>query len=117
MIRDKCKCGGEVTLPKGVIGRTDEMLKIKGVKFWPSQIGNILREFPECRDRYRIGVRSIKGVDHLEITVEGEMSKDKREELSRRLKQETLLAFDKIEIVEKLEEGPLVIDEREGRTF
>ena len=43
--------------------------------------------------------------------------KDKADNLSRRLKQETLLAFDEIEIMEKLEEGPLVIDEREGRTF
>ncbi len=118
MIKGKCKCGREMTLPKGIIGRTDEMLKIKGVKFWPSQVGNILREFPECRDRYRIEVRSIKGVDRLEITVEGgEMSRDKIEELSKRLKQETLVAFDKIGVVEKLEEGPLVIDEREGRTF
>jgi len=118
MIKGKCKCGREMTLPKGVIGRTDEMLKIKGVKFWPSQVGNILREFPECKDRYRIGVRSIKGVDSLEITVEGgEFSKGKIDELAKRLKQETLLTFDRIEILEKLQEGPLVIDEREGRTF
>jgi phenylacetate-CoA ligase len=118
MIKEKCKCGREMTLPRGVIGRTDEMLKIKGVKFWPSQVGNILGEFPECKDRYRIGVRSMKGVDRLEITVEGgELSKDKIEELAKRLKQETLLTFDKVEIVEKLQEGPLVIDEREGRTF
>ncbi len=118
MIKGKCKCGREMTLPKGVIGRTDEMLKIKGVKFWPSQVGNILREFPECKDRYRIGVRSIKGVDSLEITVEGgEFSKEKIEELSKRLKQETLLTFDRVEIVEKLQEGPSVIDEREGRVF
>jgi len=118
MIKAKCKCGRGMTLPKGVIGRTDEMLKIKGVKFWPSQVGNILREFPECKDRYRIGVRSIKGVDSLEITVEGgEFSKEKIDELSKRLKQETLLTFDRVEIVEKLQEGPLVIDEREGRTF
>jgi phenylacetate-CoA ligase len=118
MIKGKCKCGREMTLPKGVIGRMDEMLKIKGVKFWPSQVGNILREFPEFKDRYRIGVRSIKGVDCLEIAVEGgEVSKDRIEELSKRLKQETLVAFDKIGIVEKLEEGPVVIDERGGRTF
>jgi hypothetical protein len=58
------------------------------------------------------------GVDRLELVVEGsESAKDKADDLSRRLKQETLLAFDKIELVEKLEEGPLVIDEREGRTF
>jgi phenylacetate-CoA ligase len=118
MIREKCKCGREITLPRGVLGRTDEMLKVKGVKFWPSQVRNILREFPECKERYRIGVRSVKGVDSLEITVEGgEFPKHKIEELSKRLKQETLLTFDNVKILEKLEEGPLVIDEREGRRF
>jgi len=118
MVKEKCPCGREVTLPRGVIGRTDEMLKVKGVKFWPSQVGNILREFPECRDRYRVMVRSETGVDRLEMMVEGnESAKAKIEELSRRLKQETLLGFDKVEIVEKLEEGPRVVDERKGRTF
>ena len=118
MITGKCHCGREMTLPKGVIGRTDEMLKVKGVKFWPSQLGNILREFPECKDRYRVRVRSETGVDRLEMMVEGNESAKRRiEELSSRLKQETLLAFDKIEIVEKLEEGPRVVDERKGRTF
>jgi phenylacetate-CoA ligase len=114
----KCPCGRELTLPRSVIGRTDEMLKIKGVKFWPSQIGNILREFPECGDRYRVVVRSTSGVDRLELVIEGNKSaKDKVDDLSRGLKQETLLAFDKIEIVDKLEEGPQVVDERKGRTF
>jgi phenylacetate-CoA ligase len=118
MIREKCRCGREITLPRGVLGRTDEMLKIKGVKFWPSQISNILREFPEYKDRYRVVVRSKLGVDRLELVVEGsESAKDKTDDLSRRLKQETLLGFDKIEVVEKLKEGPSVIDEREGRTF
>jgi phenylacetate-CoA ligase len=118
MIKEKCKCGREMTLPKGVIGRTDEMLKVKGVKFWPSQVGNILREFPECRDRYSVRVRSETGADRLEMMVEGsESAKARIEELSRRLKQETLLAFDKIEIIEELEEGPRVVDERKGRTF
>jgi phenylacetate-CoA ligase len=118
MIRERCKCGREITLPKGVIGRTDEMLKIKGVKFWPSQIGNILREFPEYHDKYRVVIRSKSGLDELGLVVEGSASaRDSVEGLSRRLKQETLVAFDKIEIAEKLKEGPLVIDEREGRTF
>jgi len=94
------------------------MMKIKGVKFWPSQIGNILREFLDYGNRYRVVVRSKLGVDRLELVVEGsESGRDKSDDLSRRLKQETLLAFDKIEIVEKLEQGPLVIDQREGRTF
>jgi len=118
VVKEKCKCGREMTLPKGVIGRTDEMLKVKGVKFWPSQVGHILREYSEYGNRYRIRVRSIKGVDSLEITVEGgERLRERVEELSKKLKRETLVAFDRIEVVERLEEGPAIVDEREGRTF
>jgi phenylacetate-CoA ligase len=118
MERKPCQCGRQITLPRSVIGRTDEMLKVKGVKFWPSQISPILRGFPEFRDKYRILVHSKRGVDVLELIVEGsESAKSNLDELSKRLKQETLVAFDQIKIVEKLEEGPLVIDDREGRTF
>ncbi len=118
MIREPCRCGRQVTLPKGVIGRTDEMLKVKGVKFWPSQVGNILSGFPEYTARYRIRIRSERGADRLEMVVEGgPLAMARTEALSKRLKQETLLAFDEIEVVEKLEDGPSVIDERRGRTF
>lgn len=118
MVKEKCPCGRELTLPKGILGRTDEMLKVKGVKFWPSQVQNILQAFSELTGRYRLKVSSSLGTDRLELLVEGlEAAKGKMEELSKRLKQETLLAFDKIEILPKLEEGPLVVDEREGRAF
>jgi len=116
--KKKCECGREVTLPKSVFGRTDEMLKIKGVKFWPSQISNILREIPGCSNKYRIIIRSERGVDMLELTVEGsEAAKNRTDDLLRRLKQETLVAFNTITFVEKMEEGPVVVDEREGRSF
>ncbi len=118
MVKEKCQCGRELTLPKGILGRTDEMLKVKGVKFWPSQVQNILRGFSELTGRYRLKVSPSLGTDRLELLIEGpESAKMKMEELSKRLKQETLLTFDQIEIRPKLEEGPLVIDEREGRAF
>jgi len=105
-------------LPRSVFGRTDEMLKIKGVKFWPSQIGTILRGFPEFTTRYRVLVTAKEGVDFLELIIQGdEEEKAKIDELSKRLKQKTLLAFNKIVIVNELEGGPVVVDKREGRTF
>jgi phenylacetate-CoA ligase len=114
----KCECGRKFTLPKSVIGRTDEMLKIKGVKFWPSQIGAILREFSDLGEMYRLFVHSEKGIDKLELLVEAKGSTEKREEdLRRRLKQETLVTFDRIRFAEKIEAGPQVVDEREGRKF
>jgi len=118
MERKRCECGREITLPKGVLGRTDEMLKIKGVKFWPSQIRTILHGFPEFSNRYRVKITSQRGVDFLELTIEGDREgKNRIDELSMKLKQETLLSFNKIVIVDKLGEGPMVVDERERRPF
>ena len=118
MEEKKWECGREITLPKSVFGRTDEMLKIKGVKFWPSQISTLLRGFPGLTNRYRVLVSAREGVDFLELIIVGSKeAENKIDELSKRLRQETLLVFNKIVIVEELKEGPLVVDEREGRTF
>jgi phenylacetate-CoA ligase len=118
MERDLCECGRELTLPKSVVGRTDEMLKVKGVKFWPSQIRTILRAFPELTDRYRVAVRTERGVDRLELLVEGDPKAEiDLDHLSRCLKRETLVAFNKIKVVGELDSGPSVQDDRKGRNF
>jgi len=116
--RTSCACGRELTMPQSVIGRTDEMLKIKGVKFWPSQIATILRSYPQLSSRYRVEVDSLEGVDTLSLVIEGTpdsaMVLDK---LASHLKTETLLKFNEIRITEKLEDGPSVVDKRKGRSF
>ncbi len=114
----KCDCGRSVTLPRSVFGRTDEMLKIKGVKFWPSQIGTVLHGFEELTKKYRIHVWSEKDVDRLELTVEGRKLSTKRlSQFTDILKKDTLLSFNRITIVDTLDEGSMVIDDRKGRTF
>ena len=116
--KKRCACGRALTLPKSVFGRTDGMLKVKGVKFWPSQISGILISFPGVTNRYQVVVRSEKGTDFLRLLVESkDPSRLNTEELSRRLKLETLVAFNDIQIVNRLEEGPAVIDQRKGRRF
>jgi phenylacetate-CoA ligase len=118
MEKEKCRCGRELTLPKSVFGRTDEMLKIKGVKFWPSQIATLIRGIQGTTGKYRVVVTDAKGVDTLELIIEGsDEVKDKIDILAQRLKQETLVAFNKITVVNEHVPGPVVIDERKGRTF
>lgn len=117
MVEEKCSCGRSFALPKGIFGRTDEMLKIKGVKFWPSQIGTILHGIPGTGQKYRVVVRNPQGVDTLTLSIEGREGEVDLEELSRRLKKETLLAFNEILVADRLPEGPIVEDQRQGRTF
>ncbi len=117
MIEEKCPCGRSFTLPKGIIGRTDEMLKIKGVKFWPSQIGAILQSVAGAGKKYRVVVRNPQGVDTISLMIEGPEGSVDLEELARRLKRETLLAFNEILLVDHFNPGPVVEDQRQGRTF
>ncbi|RJX35707.1 MAG: phenylacetate--CoA ligase family protein [Desulfarculus sp.] len=113
-----CACGRRLTMPKGIIGRTDDMLKVKGVKFWPSQVGTVLRSYPGLFNRYRVQVSSSRGVDSLRLLLEGDPANSALlDGLAERLKTETLVKFNQIEIVEKLAPGPLVVDGRAGRKF
>ncbi len=118
MENKRCECGRELTLPRSIFGRTDEMLKVKGVKFWPSQVSGILRSCSGLSNKYRVIVSTRGGVDHLQLMVEGsDASGAAVDELAKRLKRETLLAFNDIQVLVKLEDGPSVVDERKGRGF
>lgn len=113
-----CACGRRITMPQSVIGRTDDMLKIKGVKFWPSQIATILRSYPQFSPKYQVTVDALNGVDTLALVVEGKTgSAVLLDKLATHLKSETLLKFNEIRITEKLEDGPSVVDKRKGRSF
>ena len=115
---EPCPCGRTLTMPRGILGRTDEMLKIKGVKFWPSQIGTVLQGYPEASKKFQVVVDNPKGVDSLRLIIEvKEGIEPDLKELSRKLKQETLLTFNTISTVQKLEDGPTVVDRRQGRSF
>ena len=117
MVEEKCACGRSLTMPKAILGRTDEMLKIKGVKFWPSQIGMVLPGIAGAGKRYKVVVRNPQGVDTLTLMLEGQEGRVDIEGLSQRLKKETLLAFNEIILVDQIDEGPVVEDLRQGRTF
>jgi phenylacetate-CoA ligase len=55
---------------KKVLGRSDDILIIKGVNVFPSQIEAILLEVEGVEPRYQIIADRVEGVDTLEIKVE-----------------------------------------------
>ena len=57
-----------IRLPRGVIGRVDEMLKVKGVKLYPKELGAILASIPGLdAQQYQLVVsRTASGTDSLE---------------------------------------------------
>ncbi len=106
-------CGRTVSLPRVVFGRTDDMVKVKGVKIYPSEIRSVLLGLDGPTGAYRITV-SVKtgGGDRLALDIEGKGGDDLAEEISRRFKSQTLISADEISFVDTLGEGPTVVDKR-----
>lgn len=110
-----CPCGRKATLTKGVLGRTDEMHKVKGVKLYPSQIDHLLRPLPDYTPgKYRVIISSKPGGgDLFRLIIEGsDPGSVETEKIIERIKGNILIKPDKVEFVEKLLEGPKLMDER-----
>lgn len=70
IIPGTCPCGCPFPRLGTIMGRTDDMMKIKGVNVFPSQIEEILKEFPEVSSEYQIRISHLDGKDTLRIYVE-----------------------------------------------
>lgn len=69
---EKCACGRTIVRMEKVLGRTDDMLIVRGVNIFPSQIERVLLEFGDLEPHYQIIVdRGKHELDTLEIWVEG----------------------------------------------
>jgi len=67
---EKCSCGRTTVRMSKVSGRSDDMLIIRGVNVFPSQIESVLLEFGETAPHYMLIVDRIDNLDVLEIWVE-----------------------------------------------
>ena len=70
IIPGECKCGSKFPRLDVIMGRTDDMMKIKGVNVFPAQIEEILRDFPMLSSEYQIRISHVDGKDTLRIYVE-----------------------------------------------
>lgn len=105
--------GRTVCLPQAVLGRVDGMVKVKGVKLYPSEVRTVLLGAEGLTGRYRITVAARSGGgERLALALEGAAGDDVLEAVARRFKSQTLLTADDIHTVADLPDGPLVIDQR-----
>jgi phenylacetate-CoA ligase len=65
-----CECGRTNVRMSRVVGRSDDMLIIRGVNVFPSQVESVLLEIPETKPYYMIVVDREGILDTLEIQVE-----------------------------------------------
>ena len=115
---EPCACGRTHRKIGRLLGRTDDMLIIRGVNVFPSQIEQVITEFPEIATQYQIILTSKGPLDHVELDVEtvpefpfDEIRKlqDLKRRLAAELKSNLQIAVD-IKIVE-----PKTIERSEGK--
>ena len=129
IISEPCACGRTHRKIDQLRGRTDDMLIIRGVNVFPSQIEQVITGFPEIATHYQIILTTRGPRDHVELQVETvpDFPIDevrKIEDLKRRLGVElksNLQVSVEVKIVEPKtiarSEGKAkrVIDQREGK--
>ena len=70
LIYEPCKCGRTAVRMGKVLGRSDDMLIIRGVNVFPSQIETVLTEFPAFTPQYFITVDRKGNEDTFDLDVE-----------------------------------------------
>lgn len=115
---DKCSCGRTLVRMEKCKGRTDDMLIIRGVNVFPSQIESVLLSMHETSPHYQLIVDRINNLDILEVHVEMDEhffadEVRKIEELNKRIKhniENTLGISINVKLVE-----PNTIERSEGK--
>jgi len=69
--REPCPCGRTFARMSRVVGRTDDMLIIRGVNVFPSEIERALLSIPELAPHYQLVVERPGHLDELTVQVEG----------------------------------------------
>jgi len=68
---EKCACGRTSRKVHRFLGRADDMLVVRGINVFPSQIEDVLLSIPEIGDYFQVIVdRKRHGLDELSIQVE-----------------------------------------------
>ena len=67
---EKCACGRTAVRMGRILGRSDDMLIIRGVNVFPSQVESVILELPEFEAHYLIVVDRMNNTDTFQIQVE-----------------------------------------------
>ncbi len=85
--REICKCGRSSLRINRIKGRTDDMIVIKGVNFYPKQIESLIMSLDGAYGQYQILLKKIEGKDYmlLQVEYEGDNAEDFKENLHKKI--------------------------------
>ncbi len=67
-----CSCGSPYPRIDRILGRSDDMIKVKGVNIYPGQIEDVLKAVAGASSEYQIRLTRVEARDQLLLRVEGE---------------------------------------------
>ena len=70
LIGEKCECGRTNVRMTRIIGRSDDMLIIRGINIFPSQVESVILGMPEFEPVYMLVVDRVNNLDTLQVQVE-----------------------------------------------
>jgi phenylacetate-CoA ligase len=90
LLRERCGCGRTTARMERVVGRTDDMIIVRGVNVFPSQIEAVLLQVGDVEPHYQVVVdRSSDYMDELDVLVEAPAevysNRDRLVQLEKRL--------------------------------
>ena len=72
LLPGQCPCGLPYPRHDRIIGRTDDMIKVKGVNIYPGQIDELLRDVEGVSSEYQVFVDHVNGRDEMLLNFEME---------------------------------------------
>jgi phenylacetate-CoA ligase len=67
---EPCACGRTLVRMSQIVGRTDDMLVVRGINVYPTQIESLLPRVPELSPHYRLVLTREGMLDDLEVQIE-----------------------------------------------
>jgi len=87
IIPGECPCGSRFPRIDIIVGRTDDMIKVKGVNMFPAQFDEVLSSMPEASGEYQIMIDHLEGKDYITVYFETPTAGDERAAAEEKLVQ------------------------------
>ncbi len=86
IVPGKCPCGRSYPRIDVILGRTDDMVKVKGVNIFPGQIDDLLKELKGASSEYQVFIDHAEGKDQMTVFVETALDGERKKAVEKSMK-------------------------------